>query len=145
MPFFHQTYKIFKEYTKDTKLEVMFPEWVRCPFCTVSHMKGIEDTLVDMMLIHKMMQFVVDSNISWNEERAKFLGKPLESCKLWNDEIDGPLLSPAQYNEFVFSYEKQLNNHYGEVTYWHSCGNLNGYMEQIAQLTNLGSVEKLTN
>lgn len=141
MPFFHQSYEIFREYAQDSGLEVMFPEWVRGPFCTVSHLRGVENTLIDMMeepeFVHKMMRFVVDSNKEWNRERAKFLGEELHSCKLWNDEIDGPMLSPAQYRDFVFLYEKELSDYYGEVAYWHSCGNLNGYMEQIAQLTNL--------
>lgn len=140
MPFFHRCYDVFREYAGND-LKVMFPEWVRGPFCTASHLRGVENLLMDTMLepefVHKTMRFIVDSNKHWNAERAKFLGEPLHSCKLWNDEIDGAMISADCYRDFIFPYEKELGEHYGEVAYWHSCGNLDPFMEQIAQLPNL--------
>ncbi|MGI6031018.1 MAG: uroporphyrinogen decarboxylase family protein [Eubacteriales bacterium] len=140
MPRIHEYYKIFQEELGDL-LHVMFPEWVRGPFCFANHLRGIENCLVDMYtdpeFFHRMMRFITDSRIRWSDEREKFLGKKQDRCKLWNDEIDMPMLSPDNYTEFVFPYEKELSDKYGEVSYWHSCGKLDGYVEQFTKLTNL--------
>lgn len=140
MPKIHKYYEVIKEYAGDD-FKVMFPEWVRGPFCIASHLRGVEDLLMDTMLnpefVHKLMRFIVNSNKEWNKEREKFTKEKLTSCRLWNDEIDSAVISGDTYREFIFPYEKELSDYYGSVRYWHSCGKTDEFMKDISQLTNL--------
>jgi uroporphyrinogen-III decarboxylase len=119
----------------------MFPEWVRGPFCIATHLRGMQHILMDTALnpdfIHKFMQFLVEAQKYWTQERNTFLHTELKTCKLYNDEIDAPSISPKIYKELIFPYEKELSDYYGEVAYWHSCGNTTKFLEQINQLTKL--------
>jgi hypothetical protein len=140
MPRIHRFYEVLQEYA-DGNLKVMFPEWVRGPFCIAAHLRGLENILMDFILnpgfVHKLMRFIVESSKQWNKERNKFLGNEIKTIKLYNDEIGKPMISPAIYKEFIFPYEKELSDYYGEVLYWHSCGVTDDVMEQINQLNNL--------
>jgi len=143
MPRILRYYEVFQEYADDAdgELKVMFPEWVRGPFCISAHLRGLQNMLMDILLnpefVHKLMRFIVDSSKQWNKERDKYLGEKINTLKLFNDEIDSPTISAAMYQEFIFPYEKELSDYYGEVAYWHSCGKTDDFMEQIKQLTNL--------
>lgn len=140
MPRIHKYYEVLNEYA-DGKLKVMFPEWVRGPFCLAAHLRGFENILMDTIcepeFVHKIMRFMVESNKGWNQERNKFLKTELKSCKLYNDEVGSPTIGPNTYKKFIFPYEKELSDYYGEVAYWHSCGNTTDFIEQINKLTNL--------
>lgn len=140
MPKIHRYYEVLNEYA-DGKLRVMFPEWVRGPFCIATHLRGMQNILMDTILnpdfIHRFMQFLIESQKHWTQERNTFLKTELKTCKLYNDEIDAPSISPKVYKELIFPYEKALSDYYGEVAYWHSCGNTTKFLEQINQLTNL--------
>jgi uroporphyrinogen-III decarboxylase len=140
MPRIHHYYEVLSEYSRG-QLEVMFPEWVRGPFCIATHLRGMENLLMDLILnpelVHRLMRFVVDANKQWHRERERFLGRRLGSCKLFNDEIGIPALSPAHYDSFVYPYEKELAEHYGGVSYWHSCADTTAFIERINTLGNL--------
>lgn len=140
MPKIHQYFETLSEYAGD-RFKVMFPEWVRGPFCLSMHMRGASEILVDCMIdqdfVDKLLRFVTDSKKLWDKERAEFLGSGLKSCNLYNDEIDCPSISPAIYKDIIFPYEKELADEYGSVKYWHSCGNTTIFQEQINKLTNL--------
>jgi len=140
MPRIHQYYEVLNEYAQG-KLKAMFPEWVRGPFCIATHLRETNNILMDLLLdphnLHALMRLVVDWNKEWNRERSKFLGTEVKGCRLYNDEIAYPSLSPAMFREFVLPYEKELGEHYGGVNYWHSCGDTTAYIEDIAELPNL--------
>ncbi|MCP4399879.1 MAG: hypothetical protein GY801_21560, partial [bacterium] len=140
MPKIHRYYDVLNEYAEG-KLRVMFPEWVRGPFCIATHLRGMQEILMDTALhpdfIHQCMQFLLEAQKHWTEARNRFLQTELKSCKLYNDEIDAPSISPKVYQELIFPYEKALSDRYGEVAYWHSCGDTTKFLEQINQLTNL--------
>ena len=140
MPKIHRYYEVLNEYA-DGKLCVMFPEWVRGPFCIATHLRGVQNILMDTILnpdfIHRFMQFLVESQKHWTRARNTFLQTELKTCKLYNDEIDAPSISPNVYKELIFPYEKELSDHYGEVAYWHSCGNTTKFLDQINGLTDL--------
>jgi uroporphyrinogen-III decarboxylase len=140
MPRIHQYYEVLQKYSKG-RLRVMFPEWVRGPLCISMHLRGMSQLLLDMMIepdiCHTLLRFVTDAKKSWDAQREKFLGEKLESCNLYNDEIDCPTVSPDLYRDIVFPYEKELGEHYGRIKYWHSCGNTTAFQEQIKKLPNL--------
>ncbi|MGE4283163.1 MAG: uroporphyrinogen decarboxylase family protein [Clostridia bacterium] len=142
MPKIHQYYEIFNELC-DGKLKVMFPELARGPFCIAAHLRGLEDMLCDVLVepdfVHKTMRFVTDAHKEWTAERNKFLhlGNTKSKCKLFNDEIDCPSISPAIYDELIFPYEKELAEYYGGVRYFHSCGNITPFLSSINKLSNL--------
>jgi uroporphyrinogen-III decarboxylase len=141
MPRILKYYEVLSEHAKG-RLTVMFPEWVRGPLCLAMHLRGISDILVDSQVdqefFHRLMRFTTEAKKNWDGEREKFLGEKLSSCKLYNDEIDCPTLSPALYRDMIFPYEKELGELYGGVKYWHSCGNTTAFQEQIRKLPNLG-------
>lgn len=140
MPKVHQFYEIMSE-VSDGKLKVMFPDLARGPFCIAAHMRGLDRILMDSVLepefVHNLMRFVVDAHKSWSEERNKFVGEEKHKCKLFNDEIDCPTISPSIYDELIFPYEKELAEFYGGVSYWHSCGNTTQFLNTIKKLPNL--------
>lgn len=140
MPRIHQYYEVLSEYA-DGRLKVMFPEWVRGPFCLSMHMRGSSDILVESLIepdfVREMLRFVTDAKKSWDAEREKFLGVKLESCNLYNDEIDCPSIGPDIYRDIIFPFEKELAESYGSVKYWHSCGSTTIFQEQINKLPNL--------
>jgi len=143
MPRIHKYYEVLQEYADNAsgELNVMFPEWVRGPFCVAAHLRGLENILMDIILnpefVHRLIRFIVDAHKIWNEDRDKFLGIKKNTLKLYDDEVDAPTISPAMYKEFIFPYEKELSDYFGEVTYWHSCGKTDDFMEHIKQLNNL--------
>ena len=140
MPRIHRYYEVMNEYAEG-RLKVMFPEWVRGPFCIASHLRGMEKLLLDTVLepdfVHQFMRILVDASKQWNDARNAFLGTTIDTVKLYNDEIGTPFISPDIYDELIFPYEKELSDYYGEVAYWHSCGDTTAFQEKIKDLTNL--------
>lgn len=140
MPRIHEYYKVMGEYAGE-RLKVMFPGWMRGPFCHAAHLRGFENLLMDTICepeyVHRLMRFLVDSNKSWTAQRDQYLGTQTRSCKLFNDEIGSPTISSQVYRDFVLPYETELANHYGEVAYWHSCGDTTEFVADIVTLPNL--------
>ncbi len=140
MPRVHRYYERLSDLSRG-RLRVMFPQWVRGPFCLAMHLRGVSEILVDMMILpdffHRLMRFVTDSRLAWDRDRELFLGEKSGPGKLYNDEIDCPTLSPELYRDMIFPYEKELGEAYGGISYWHSCGNTTAFQEQIARLPNL--------
>ncbi|KLU63029.1 methylcobalamin:coenzyme M methyltransferase [Peptococcaceae bacterium CEB3] len=140
MPRIHAFYEQMGELAQG-KMEVMFPEWVRGPVCLAMHLRGMENLLMDMLLdppfVHRLMRFITDARKEWMLQRAKFLKQPIGPAKLYNDEIDGNILSPALYEQFVLPYEQEIADFSGGVLYWHSCGNTTAFISDIAKLKGL--------
>lgn len=58
---------------------------------------------------------------------------------LGDDEVDGNVISPDHYREFVLPYDRQFcGDRSDERIYFHSCGNLAPMLRDIATLPNLG-------
>ena len=121
MPRMHRYYETLSGLSRG-RLRVMFPEWVRGPFCLSMHLRGVSEILLDMMIepdfFHRLMRFVTDAKLGWDREREKFLGEKTGPCKLYNDEIDCPTLGPDLYRDMIFPYEKELGERFGGVKYW---------------------------
>jgi hypothetical protein len=104
---------------------VTFPGWRRSPFAVACSLRGMERLAMDFYdnegFVHALLQFLTDARIRWDTERTKYIGTQ-DPYTLGNDEVNVPVLSPAQYETFVLPYERRLLDHYGRLSYFHSCG-----------------------
>lgn len=152
MPRTHETYKALRELAGG-KLKVFFPGWSRGPWSIATMIRGFNELFMDCAddpdYVHRLMQYIVDSRISWEKQRCEFLGiSPQDTDYRWmyclyrqnwnsdlfEDEVDGALFSPQMYHELVVPYQKKISDFYGGIGYYHSCGNLTGFLEDIAAL-----------
>ena len=141
MPLIHKFYEEINEMLVG-KLNVIFPNWARGPFCLAVHLRGLENLLIDMIedqeFFHKLMRFIVDSQKKWIDERAKFLGiKKYPLGTLFNDEIGSPMISPKLYENLILPYEIELAEYQGGILYWHSCNNTTDFYQLINKIPNL--------
>jgi len=140
MPKIHEFYERMNELV-DGRLRVLFPMWVRGPFCIAAHLRGLDNIIMDMLedpkFVHTLMRFITDSEKEWAKERSKFLHSPIEKTFLFNDEVGLPLITPEMYEEFVLPYEIELANFYGGILYWHSCGDTSDFINLIKRIPGL--------
>ncbi|MDL2236390.1 hypothetical protein LJC56_00940 [Christensenellaceae bacterium OttesenSCG-928-K19] len=152
MPQAHCMYQSLQELAGD-RLDVFFTGFARGPWSIATMVCGFNELFIYSMeqpqFVHDLMQHIVDSRMEWETERCRYLGiSPEDDSYIWKyvvyrnnansalfeDEVDGQLFSPDFYHEFIFPYEKQLADFYGGIDYYHSCGMLTGFMEDIAKL-----------
>lgn len=152
MPKVHNMYEKISDLANN-RLKVYFPGWARGTWSIATIIRGFNNLCFDVKddpeSLHKMMQFIVDSRISWENQRFNFLNiKPIDKDYHWKycvyrdisnsdmfeDEVDGNLFSPQMYREFVLPYEKQLSIYYGGISYYHSCGNLTPFLSDMLAL-----------
>jgi uroporphyrinogen-III decarboxylase len=140
MPKVHEFYERMSELVGG-RFRVLFPMWVRGPFCIAAHLRGLENIIMDMLedskFVHKLMRFITDSEKEWAKKRAKFLHSPIGKSFLFNDEVGLPLITPKMYEEFVLPYEIELSNFYGGILYWHSCGDTSNFVSLIRKIPGL--------
>ncbi|CEP67361.1 Uroporphyrinogen decarboxylase (URO-D) [Moorella glycerini] len=140
MPRVHEFYERFNEIVKG-RLPVIFPDWVFGPFGVAMHLRGMQNLLMDTILnpewVQRLLRFIVDAHKEWSKARAKFIGQPITNAKLYNDEIDGNVISPALYQDAILPYERELSDFHGGIVYFHSCGNLTKLLPVIRKLPDL--------
>ena len=140
MPMAHRYYERIKELLP-ADFTVTFPEWGRGPWGVAFHIRLIENLAMDLIdrpaFVHRLMRFVTDARKQWWLERCNFLGASLEPANLYNDEVNCPTMSPAQYKEFVLPYEQELSEFHGGIGYWHSCGDTTQLVELVDRIPNL--------
>lgn len=123
------------------RINLQFVEWLRSPFGIATDVRGFDSLLVDMMIdsdfFHSLMDYIVQSQVAWYDEWSRFLRRQPEGISIFNDELDGSLLSANHYLENIHPHEVQLNEAFGLVTYYHSCGNLTPMMHHIDRLPNI--------
>ena len=143
MPVVHRMYEEIGELVGG-RLKVRFTDWLRGPFVLAFHLRGAGNILMDMIdapaYVHRLMRFITDARKRWSRERAELLGEDIGPGDLYNDEVNVPLLSPKYYREFVLPYEIELSEFYGEIGYWHSCGDTGPLAEVIRTIPHLNMV-----
>jgi len=155
MPKIHELYSKISEMVNG-EIPVLFPGWARGPWSIACMLRGFTPLYYDLMdnpeFVHRLMNFIVESRIKWETDRCKFLGiNPQDMNYRWNycvyrdptssdqynDEVDGNLFSVSTYREFILPYEKRLAAFYGGIDYYHSCGNLTPFLEDLVELPGL--------
>ncbi|MFW6180886.1 MAG: uroporphyrinogen decarboxylase family protein [Spirochaetota bacterium] len=111
---------------------VDFPVWLRGPFGVACGIRGMQALLVDMIddppLVHELMALIVEARGAFTRVRREITGgEEIEhGCAendLANDEVSVPIVSPELCEELILPYEQKLEERYGGVHWWHSCGN----------------------
>ncbi|MGI9862452.1 uroporphyrinogen decarboxylase family protein [Moorella naiadis] len=140
MPRVHEFYARFNELVKD-RLPVIFPDWVFGPFGVAMHLRGMQNLLMDTILnpewVQRLLRFIMEAHKDWSKARARFIGQPITKAKLYNDEIDGNVISPELYQSAILAYEQELSAFHDGIVYFHSCGNLTKLLPVIKQIPNL--------
>jgi hypothetical protein len=137
-------------------------------FGDASRLRGDTDLLMDFRLcpedVHALMQFLVRSMVSFNQEREKLLGQDQWSCAkrvggasiayvfssiasiggvpmymAGEDHVSAAMFSEDDYLEFVFRYQADLLET-RPCWYIHSCGNLTPFFRHIRKLPNVHRV-----
>ncbi len=139
MPRAHEFYDRIRRMLPED-FEVDFPDWERSPFGVCNHIRGTENLLVDIVqepqFANRQIAFMTECRKRWVNDRAKFLGRDVEPGVLLNDEVNGELFPPAMYEEFILPGEIDLGKFQG-IKYWHSCGNVTGFLALIRQVPGL--------
>lgn len=123
-------------------LKAGFPDWHYGPTAMCNYLRGFEklslDFLTDKSMVGGLMKFVTDSRIKWSEARRKIVGSgEPEGVVISNDDVSVPNVSPDIYRELILPYEKKLNRFYGYFSYYHNCGPIDPFLEDI------NSIEKI--
>ncbi len=152
MPRVHGMYKALCELV-DNRLSVFFPGWARGPCSIATMLRGFNELFFDSVddpdFVHRLMDYIVKSRIHFEEARCEFLGiapddisyrwkyvvyRENYSGDMFEDEVDGNLFSADFNREFIIPYTKRLADYYGGIPYYHSCGNLTNFLEDIVTL-----------
>lgn len=140
LPLAHEFYGRIKE-ALPPNWKVIFPDWVIGPFGVGSYLRGYENILADLVLAPeffvKILDVVSDKMIEFSRERAKFLGIRVEKSNLHHDDVNGQNFSREAYSRFVFPAENKLSSFYGGFQYWHSCGNVESFIDDLLEFENL--------
>lgn len=144
MPLARRFYDTIRETAPD-ELMIEFPVWLRGPFGVACGIRGMQALLVDMIddppLVHELLALTVESRKEFTGVRRGIMGNKEfyhESAEnsMANDEVSIPIVSPALCNEFIFPYEQQLEEFYGGIHWWHSCGNKTPLVPSIKEAFN---------
>ena len=124
------------------KIPVFFERWDRSPWGTAVHLRGLvnlfKDTVKNPDFTHKLLNFITESRIRWEREKAKFLGEKTERGSIQNDEVHAQFISPLTYRIFANPYERRLANFYPQgIFYFHSCGDITPFLDDIATIRGL--------
>lgn len=149
MPVVHKQYKELQELVDD-RFHVFFPGFARGPWSIATILRGFDDLFFDMAddpdYVEELVDFAVETRISWEKQRCEFLGiDPTDDKYRWKyvvyrdnynsdsfeDEVDGNMFSKTMFEDYVLPAEKKMNEFYGFTGYYHSCGNLTPFLEGI--------------
>ena len=137
MPRVHRLYAEMIEALDDDFL-VKFPDWLMGPLGVALALRGFGALLMELVLkpefSRRMMRFIVEARESWQGQCDRFLGVERTRGVLGNDDVYCPNLSPALYRDMVLPFEMELCEHYGGISYWHSCGDTARLLDDIARI-----------
>lgn len=137
-------FKFYNEINKVVSghgIKVGFFDWMLSPLFLSNYLRGLLNLSIDFMtnreFVRNLMDFVVTSRINWSKKRDEFLGIERKNGMMLNDSLSTPNISPNIYNELIFPYEQEINNFYGGISYYHSCGPLDPFLNKIKDLGNI--------
>lgn len=137
----HAMYETMRKLTRGHDIRVMFPVTMRSPFSTAIMVRGFNELLMDTLddpgFVRDLVRVITDFLKEYAKKRAEFLGEPMPTCCLFNDEVSHPMISPDAYREFFRPAEIELAEFCGGARYWHSCGVSHPFYESVAELPGL--------
>lgn len=136
----HEFYSRIKE-VLPSDWDVIFPDWVIGPYGIGCYLRGYQNILCDSIVnpefFVRILDIVSDKMIEFSTKRAKFLGTEVEKFNMHNDDVNILNLSNEAYRELIFPVENKLNSFYGGFQYWHSCGDITNFVDNILEFKNL--------
>lgn len=140
MPRCHEFYNTIRELLPED-FTVSFPLWGRGPWGVAQHLMGLDNLYVAALeepeFVEALLRKITDHQKKWLQKRADFLGIPLPVGAMYNDEVNGNMLSPAIYDELIFPFEQELAQFQDGISYWHSCGNTGRFLPNIKKIHKL--------
>jgi len=141
MPKILDIYELAEKMLK-SKIPVFFERWDRSPWGTAVHLRGLvnlfKDTVKNPDFAHKLINFITESRIRWEKEKAKFLGEKIDRGSIHSDEVHAQFISPMTYQIFANPYERKLANFYSKgIFYFHSCGDITPFLDTIGTIRGL--------
>lgn len=155
MPDVHRMYEALGNIIND-EFRLFFPGWARGPWSIATIIRGFNDLFIDTIdspeFVHEMMNKIISTRISFENQRCKFLKiEPEDRSYKWKyavyrnnsssdqfeDEVDGNLFSKETFCNFILPYSRRLSEYYGGIHYYHSCGNLTPFIDMFSKDLNL--------
>lgn len=129
-----------------TGLRAIPPGWIRGPLGVAEELRGIGnlvmECITDPELAQAILRYVVDFRKAWCKARSQFLGCDWATHGLmYNDEVQVPMISPKIYREMILPFELELDEFYGGLHYWHSCGDATPFMPLVAELPRIRMIQ----
>lgn len=140
MPRCHEFYNTIKGMLPDD-FTVSFPLWGRGPWGVAQHLMGLDNLYIAAMdepeFVDDLLKLIVRQQKIWLQKRADLIGIPLPVGAMYNDEVNGKMISPAIYEELIFPREQELALYQNGLSYWHSCGDTGRLLPNIKKLHKL--------
>ena len=122
------------------KLDIGFPSFGRGPLDICITLRGYDRFVIDAVerpaFVHELLGFIVNERRRWNRERRSFLGEPApdrQTTAISDDWVNAPFISPELFNDFVLPAYREICRGEGDVTGFHTCGNLEPFVLQLLE------------
>ena len=144
MPRLIEDYHRIKENLKG-RLEVGIRKSVQGPFQTATGLHGQENVfmeeITDPEFVRDLMAFVFEFHKDWVAGWEKLHGRKYGIFNIGDDDIDTKFtVSPRVFRSLILPIHQQYGNTF-ESIHWHSCGDTNNVMQDIATIPNLKLLE----
>lgn len=140
MPLCHRFYREIRDLLPED-FTVAFPLWGRGPWGLAQHMMGLENLYMSALeepeFVEALLCKLTSFQKKWLRDRADFLGIDLPVGAMYNDEVNGNMVSPAIYEELIFPREQELAQFQNGISYWHSCGNTAPFLKHLKTMHRL--------
>jgi hypothetical protein len=144
MPRVIEDYHRYKEELRG-RLEVGIRKTVQGPFQTATGLYGQENVymgeILDPDFLKELMEFAFQFHKEWAAGWEKLHEKPYGMVNIGDDDIDTRFtVSPRVFRSLVLPIHKKYGETF-EGVHWHSCGDTNNVMKDIATIPNIKLLE----
>jgi len=144
MPRVIEDYHRYKEELKG-RLEVGIRKTVQGPFQTATGLYGQENVYMGEILepdfLRELMEFAFQFHKEWATDWEKLHEQPYGMVNIGDDDIDTRFtVSPRVFRNIVLPIHKKYGETF-EGVHWHSCGDTNNVMQDIATIPNIQLLE----
>jgi uroporphyrinogen-III decarboxylase len=138
IPLAKKFYEIISKHVEGSGLKVSMPCFNRGPFGILSQLMGFDKLFFkaydDPDFIKKAFKIINNVRFQYEKWSNANYKTPLNTNAIFNDDVSCPIISPDFYKEFIYPAERDLNDRYRIISYWHSCGNCDDILELINKL-----------
>lgn len=127
------------------RLEVGIRKSVQGPFCQATGLHGQENVfaaeIADPEFVQDLMEVAFTFHKSWVAGWEKLHGHPYGMFNIGDDDVDTAFtVSPKVYRSLILPMHVRYGDAF-ESIHWHSCGDKNRILEDLATIPNLKLLE----